>query len=262
MHRFAAALAALACLFVSACGQGAQAPAERIAAATPAPPPSEPIDAKNFNAEQQQDIRAVVRDYLTRDPSVLEEALDALAARKEAARRRELETDPRSFAVGPANASVTVVEFFDYRCPHCVEALSWVMDTMRAHPEIRFVFRELPILTAQSAEASRAAIASIKQNKYLPFHRALMSHRGDLDSGAIDMLARQNGIDVARMRRDMADPAIEDILSRNYELASEASVQGTPAFLINGVWIKGFSNPEQMNRDFQNAIRPAPQAQR
>jgi protein-disulfide isomerase len=250
------AAAALLLLALAACGQ---TPQERMAKAAPAPPIAAPVEGSSFTPEQQADIRAIVQDFLTRDPAVLDAALEALAAHKEAERRHELETDPRSFAVGPANAPITVVEFFDYRCPHCVEALPWMMDTIRAHPEIRFVFRELPILTQESAEASRAAIASIKQNKYLPFHRALMTHRGALDSAAIDMLARANGVDVARMRRDMNDPAIDAIISRNYELAQESSVNGTPAFLINGVWVKGFRDRAQMDQDFRNAIRPQPQ---
>ena len=78
------------------------------------------------------------------------------------------------------------------------------------------------------------------------------------ESADIDMLARSAGIDVARMRRDMADPAIEQIISRNYELAQDSGVNGTPAFLINGVWVKGFSDRTQMDQDFRNALRPQP----
>jgi protein-disulfide isomerase len=246
-----AALAALALMLSASCSQ------QQPGAASAAPPIAQPIEAEHFTPEQQADIRAIVQDYLTRDPAVMQAALDALAEHKESERRRELETDPRSFSVGPADADIVVVEFFDYRCPHCVRAIDWVFKAMRAHPEARFVFRELPILTQQSAEASRAAIASMRQGRYLPFHRALMRHPGALDSAAIDALAREHRIDVARMRRDMADPAIEEIINRNYEIASEAGVNFTPAFMINGVWVNGYRDDAQMDRAFADATRPA-----
>lgn len=248
----AAALAALMLIFLAACGRQDRPGAGDAAAA---PPITQPIEGKHFSPDEQAEIRAIVGDYLARDPAVMQAALDALADHKAAERRRELESDPRSFSVGPADAEVVVVEFFDYRCPHCVRAIDWVFAAMREHRDVRFVFRELPILTQQSAEASRAAIASIRQGRYLPFHRALMTHPGALDSEAIDALARENRIDVARMRRDMEDPEIEAIINRNYELATDAGINFTPAFMINGVWANGYRDGAQMDDALADARR-------
>ncbi|MGE0045901.1 MAG: DsbA family protein [Hyphomonadaceae bacterium] len=232
----------------------AQAPA-----AAPAPPITQSIDVSQFNEAQQADIRAIVRDYLVRDPAVLEAALEALAAQKADERRREFENDTRSYSHGPANAAVTIVELYDYRCPYCHAALEWVNRVIATRRDVRVVFREHPILTQQSHEAALAAMAVLQQNRqrFLPFHRALMAFRGDLTSAQIDTLARNAGVDVARMRRDMGNPEIEEQFRRTMELASESGMTGTPAFVINGRVVNGYPGPEELDRVLREATEAA-----
>lgn len=233
------AIAAVALLALGGCSrQDVEASASPSVA--PAPPASEPIDVESFTPQQQTDMRAVVRDYLIRDPSVIREALEVLAARERAEREMAIVNDPRSFSIGPADAKVTVVEFFDYTCPYCQAANDWVSSIARNHPDVRIVFKEYPVRGSEAAEASRAAVASIRQGRYLPFHQAMMARQGPLTSAVIDDLARRNGIDVARMRRDMEDPAIDALLLENHRQAAEAGVTGTPAFFINGEWMNGW----------------------
>jgi protein-disulfide isomerase len=258
MTRF---LALAALLVLTACSEGA----ERTTSLAPPPPPppvTQPIDVTSYTPQQQTELRTLVRDYLVRDPTVLKEALAALSAREKAQREYEIANDPLSFSTGPANARVVVVEFFDYRCPYCHAAMDWVLETARTRPNVRVVFKEFPVLGPQSAEAARAAVASIKQGRYLPFHRALMSHRGDLTPEAIDQLARESGIDVGRMRRDMNGEAVTAILNRNIEQGSEANVTGTPAFFINGKWIDGFRDRSELDTAVREAERGVRQAQR
>jgi protein-disulfide isomerase len=208
----------------------------------------------SFNAQQQAEIRAMVRDYLVHNPDVLREALSALQARVDAERRSKAETDPRDFSMGPRSAPITIVEFFDYRCPFCMASLPWVTDLVRSRHDIRFVFKELPLSIhgEPALEASRASIAAMPQGRYWQFHQALMSFRGDLTAERIDQLARQSGIDVARMRRAMTDPAITRLLDENNSLAADLGATGTPAFLINGQMIAGF-NEEALNQRLQQA---------
>jgi protein-disulfide isomerase len=220
--------------------------------------------AQRFNAQEQSEIRAVVRDYLVNNPEVLREALDALEARVSAERWQRVRSDPRDFAIGPADAPIVIVEFFDYRCPYCHAALEWVIDLTRSRRDVRVVFKELPILSDASMEAARASIAAMPQGRYWAFHQALMAFRGDLTSAQIDALARQSGIDVARMRRAMDSPEISRLLEENRALAIDYNINGTPGFIINGELVPGFNQPllEARLREAAREARDRRQAQR
>jgi protein-disulfide isomerase len=196
---------------------------------------------------QQEQVRAIVKDYLVKNPVVLEEAMTALETKKAGDRLASIMNDPRRFSTGPKDAKVTIVEFFDYRCPYCHAARDWTSAQMKARKDVRWVFVEFPILGPNSLEASRAAVASIKQGKYLPFHDALMASKSELSATDIDAIAKQAGLDVPRMRRDMEDPAIMALLQEDQELAAAEKVTGTPAFLINGKWFSGYQ-PDEMDK--------------
>jgi protein-disulfide isomerase len=216
--------------------------------------------AQTFNAQEQAEIRAIVRDYLVHNPEVLNEALDALQARIDEERWRQVRSDPRDFSIGPADAPIVIVEFFDYRCPYCHAALEWVIETQRSRSDVRVVFKELPVLGPNSMEAARAAVAAMPQGRYWAFHRALMGFRGDLTSARIDQIAREAGIDVARMRRAMTDPEssarIVALLEDNRGLAVDYGITGTPGFVINGELISGFDEAA-LDRRLREATREA-----
>jgi protein-disulfide isomerase len=220
--------------------------------------------AQTFNAQEQAEIRAVVRDYLVRNPDVLREALDALAERTESERWQRMRSDPRDFSIGPANAPIVIVEFFDYRCGYCHAALEWVDDVRRTRDDVRIVFKEFPILTEASMEAARANIAAMPQGRYWAFHQALMSFRGDLDSARIDQLARQSGIDVPRMRRAMDDPEVTRLLEENRAMAVDMGNSATPLFVINGEQVAGFdvARLDTRLREASREVRERRQAQR
>ena len=218
--------------------------------------------AQALTPAQKAEVRGMIRDYVKENPEIVQEALDELQQRKEVAERARflamrprIEGDARDFSIGPRNAPVVVVEFFDYRCPYCHAAMDWVFEVIRRNPQkVRVVFKEFPVLGPQSLVASKAVMASIRQGRYQPFHRALMSFRGELTDAQIDAVAGRAGVDVTRMRRDMADPAILDHLQTNHNLAQEALIEGTPAFSINGEWVRGWDETEA-NRVLANALR-------
>lgn len=217
---------------------------------------SAPASAQRFNAQEQAEIRALVREYLVNNPEVLREALDALADRTDAERWARMRSDPRDFSIGPADAPIVIVEFFDYRCPYCHAALEWLSDVARTRNDVRIVLKEFPILSDASMEAARAAIAAMPQGRYWQFHRALMSFRGDLTSERIDQLARQAGIDVPRMRRAMNDENVTRLLQDNRALAIDLQNTATPLFVINGEMIAGFDQ-QRLDARLREATREA-----
>jgi protein-disulfide isomerase len=182
----------------------------------------------------EQKIGEAVRRYLMANPQVLDEVRSANV-------RRLAEGDPRDFSLGPAKAPVTIVEFMDYRCPYCHQAMDWVLTAAKAHPDkVRIIFIDFPVLGAASQEAAALVLAAAKQDKYLTLHQAFMRHQGPLTSDVMDAIARQAGVDVARLRQDMNDPVVRDHLGANFERAGKADFSATPSFLINGVPVQGF----------------------
>ncbi len=216
-----------------------------------------PAAAQSFNAQEQAEIRAIVREYLVNNPDVLREAIDALEERTQNERWRRIISDRRDFSIGPADAPIVIVEFFDYRCPYCHAALDWVVDIARTRNDVRIVLKELPILSPQSMEAAQAAIASMPQGRYWAFHQALMSERGDLTSERIDALARQAGVDVTRMRRAMNNPDVIALLEQNRGFALDLTANpATPLFMINGEMVSGY-NRQLLEQRLREATRDA-----
>jgi len=136
---------------------------------------------------------------------------------------------------------VTIVEFFDYQCPYCKRVFPAVQTLLKTDGNIRYVFKEFPILGPQSVVAARAALAAWKldRDRYVPFHTALMQSRGRLSERKILDVAAEIGLDVERLRAAMADPGIDKVLARNAELARALDINGTPAFVIGEKVVPG-----------------------
>lgn len=194
------------------------------------------------------DFGGRVRAYLIANPQVLDEAVQARQAGEESKRvdavnaavaqnAALLAPDPRDPAVGPADARVTVIQFFDYRCPGCKGVAEDYLALIRAHPEVRFVFKEWPILdrgeTTTSNLAARAALAANRQGKYLAVHQALMAEP-DLDGPTIQRILTENGVDIARAELDIQSPETSRQLADIHTIGATLNLVGTPTFLING----------------------------
>jgi protein-disulfide isomerase len=205
-----------------------------------------------FTATQEERIEEIVRAYLLKRPETLIEARQALDTRQaEAAAaqfalalqktRQGLLHDPATPIGGNPDGVVSVVEFFDYNCAYCRRASPTVAEILNGSPNVRLVYKELPILGESSKLAARAALAVHRQSPklYESFHKALMSAKDKLTEDAVVDLARKVGADVERMRSHMDDPAIQAHLDRNIELANVLGIKGTPAFVIGNEHVQG-----------------------
>jgi len=201
-------------------------------------------------AAQRAAVEAIVRDYLLHNPEVLVEALEAYRAKEQArkeqaatealARHREaLLNHPLSPVSGNPKGDVTLVEFFDYQCGYCKRALETVLEAMKSDPKLRVVWKDMPILGPVSRYASEAAMAAGRQGKYMEFHVAVMGARGQLTEARVQELAGKAGIDVARMKKDMADPAIARYLDETTQTAMALGITGTPGFVVGDHIVPG-----------------------
>jgi len=210
------------------------------------------VGKDTLDTGQREAMEKVVREYLRKNPEIVVEAIRAFQAREEqekkgraqanlVSQRDALVNDPSSPVAGNPDGDVTVVEFFDYRCGYCKQVFPAVMALMKEDPNIRYVFKEFPILGPESVVASRAALAAwrLDKNKYLGFHSALMANRGSLPESKVMTLAAESGYDVEDLRQEMANPEIEAILQRNLQLADSLNIGGTPTFVIGDKLLPG-----------------------
>ena len=211
-----------------------------------------PANAAEVPAAQRAEIEQIVREYLLKNPETIVNALQAYEAQQSAAAekasaaaivslRQELERDPAAPVAGNPKGGTTIVEFFDYRCGYCKRMVPTIQSLLKSDGDIRYVFREFPILGPESVTASKAALAvwKLAPEKYFPFHMALMENRGALTEARVFELAQAQGIEPQRLRTAMADSAIEEHLRRTAELARKINVNGTPAFVVGGRLVPG-----------------------
>ncbi|MDJ0922525.1 MAG: thioredoxin domain-containing protein [Henriciella sp.] len=201
---------------------------------------------EQINTADKAEIENIVREYILENPEIIEEALIALNEKQqlaEAERVAELIAEnadaiynnPQDYSIGPADAPVTVVEFFDYRCGYCKRSAEWASQLPEKFDgQVRVVFKEYPILSAESEKAALAAIAAGEQGKYLEMHLALMAldNREGMDTDTINRVAEEAGIDVLKMRADMSSIAVQKTVADSKSLARKIGVSGTPNFLI------------------------------
>ncbi|MCS6625086.1 thioredoxin domain-containing protein [Roseibacterium beibuensis] len=201
------------------------------------------------------DFGSRVRSYLVQNPEVLQEAIAALEQKAQQqqivdnrAKTAEitarvqanpdlLSVDSRDAAFGPADAKVTVIEFFDFRCPGCKATAPEVLRLMQAHPDVRFVFKEWPILDGPtngvSHYAARAAQAAHRQGKYLPVFQDLMAEPA-LSEAAIDAVLEANGVSLTEAEAAMASPELARHMADMQTSAMAMGLVGTPTFFVNG----------------------------
>lgn len=194
---------------------------------------------------------AQVRNTLRANPEIVLEALQALQDRRTsagqaqqraaiAANRAALLEDANSFVAGNPDGDVTVVEFFDYRCPYCREATTTVRDLVKADPKIRLVYKEFPILGPESLAAARIAVAARTDPRYEALHDALMVAPSPLDEARALQIATGLGFDREVLAKTAKTPEIDAILKANHTLAASLGVNGTPAFVIGDRLALGF----------------------
>jgi len=202
----------------------------------------------------KSEIETIVKEYLLENPEIVRDAFIALQE-KEALKEQELykesivsakdalENDPRDASIGPADAKVTIVEFFDYNCGYCKRATPWIEEAVEKYgSDIRVIFKELPILddrTKTSRLASRAALAADKQGKYAEMHFALME-KDRLSGDIIRSVAKEVGLDMRRYEADLADPTIDQHINDTLQLANRLpALTGTPFFIVGDEYISG-----------------------
>lgn len=228
------------------------APATQVVYAKEAPLP------KPLSKQQTEQIEAVIRAYLLSKPAIIREAIVVLqnrdaevaAATSKAtltAMRKDLLNAPLSPSQGNPKADVTIVEFFDFKCGYCKRVSPVLHEILKTDPNVRVVFKQLPVLGPDSIFAAQVALAVAKQGKYDLFHDALMSAEA-LDETTVFALVDKHGLDTAKLRQDMLSPDIKSELEANLAMSAPLGITGTPGFVIGDTIAPGALDIQTMRQ--------------
>ena len=183
-----------------------------------------------------------MREYLLANPEVLREASVELQRRDMLARigdmRGELETPFPGAVLGNPQGSVTLVEFSDYACGFCRQSLDDVEQLIAANPDLKVVVREYPVLTPESTDAARMALAAAQQGRYSAFHDAMFA-MGPPGPDTIDAAAREAGVDLGKARAAIDSGVFDAQLQTNAVLAQQMGVSGTPSWVVGEQALSG-----------------------
>jgi protein-disulfide isomerase len=226
---------------------------------------SVPSGTAGFTPEQRAEIVGIVRAALRTDPSILRDAIIALQQDEQQAQQAaarvaigratpalaHAEGDPTA---GNPNGDVTLVEFYDLRCPYCRRMLPVVAELLRVEPRVRIVYKDIPILGPASVLGARAVLAAQRQGGYVRLHDAIMTGPANITEDSLRAAVAQAGLDWDRLRHDMADPAVQSRLDANLQLARQLGIDGTPAYVVGRKLISGAASLDEL-RDAVAAAR-------
>lgn len=209
----------------------------------------------------KENLGPAVREYLLANPEVVIEAVEAYQKKQELAEAEKAKESLKTHKdflykadkdstpeIGNPKATVTIVEFFDYNCGYCKRAFKEVQSVLENDKDVRFVLKDMPILSPQSQTAAHWSLAAHRQGKYFEFHTALMTHQGALSDTALEGIAKDLGLDVAKLKKDAVDPKIAETVIQNIKVATDLGLRGTPAFVINDRVVGGYIELDEMNR--------------
>ena len=234
---------------------GAMGLAGRVSAAE-----SSSATAQNSMPRDRAGLDQAIHDYLLAHPEVVLDALkvaqqqaDTQAAEQSrrviATKQKELLESPDDLVQGNPKGDVSLIEFFDYRCPYCKQIEPSLDALLKEDGKLRIVYKEFPILGEASVYATHVALAAKAQGKYPEFHRAMMATKGDIGDETVLKVAISLGLDMSKIKADMSSPQIEKVIDSNYALADALNIQGTPAIIIGDTLIPGAVDLDTLRKD-------------
>lgn len=199
-----------------------------------------------FNDGQKKEIEGIIGSYLQSNPQVIITALQEMQRKQMEEAQKTIQNtqkDAAKFAqalfhasgdpiAGNPNGTVTITEFYDYQCGHCIEMGSVINQLVSSDPNVRIVFKEFPIRGPVSEFASRASLAANMQGKFKEFHETLMKAPQPLTNDIVLSTAKQVGLDMTKLNKDMNSSAVSNQIQATMKLAQDLKLMGTPAFFI------------------------------
>lgn len=210
----------------------------------------------NVSAGDKAAIEKIVRDYILEHPEIIPEAVERLQAKRMTdnidASRKAIETPYAGAWEGAAQGDVTLVEFFDYACGYCRASLADLTKLVGEDKKLKIVYRELPILSDDSADAAKVSLLAAEKGQYMPFHRALYA-AGKVTRDTILKAAASSGIGKAEAEAAIASSKYDGEIQSNIALAQRLQATGTPTFVIGGQVLNGAVGYDALKKAVETA---------
>ena len=199
--------------------------------------------AEEFSDDQTKEIIQIFQKYFLDNPEIIREALIVLEQKNEAKRISEIKDiiisqkkiieNPKGlYVAGNPKGDVTLIKFFDYNAEWSKRSSTDLLYLIENDKNLRIVFYEAPMREQSSYTAAYAALAAVKQKKYLSLHTAFMNHPGSLDDNSIFAIAKKIGINVKKLKKDMENAEILKSIENSLSVAETLGIGGTPAYII------------------------------
>ena len=227
------------------------------------------VRAQTVTPAQRGEIESIIRDYLLTHPELLQEVMNELEKRQLAAEAEKhrnavkehaatIFDSPRQVTVGNPQGDVTVVEFFDYNCGYCKRAMADMLDLIKSDANLKFVLKEFPVLGEGSVQAAHVAAAVRMQDKtggkkYLEFHQKLLASRGQIDKARALAVAKEVGLDVTRIEKDMASEEAKAQIEESMKIAEALGLNGTPSYVVGADVVVGAVGLKTLKERVNNA---------
>ncbi|MCW6507155.1 DsbA family protein [Lichenifustis flavocetrariae] len=230
---------------------------------------SAPAMAAEFSDAQKTEIGQLVKTYLLQNPEVLRDAMVELDKRDKAQEAQKRETNVRDQSalllnspygeeLGNPNGKVTLVEFFDYNCGYCKRALDDMAKLLKTEPELRVVLKDFPVLGPGSVEAAQVAGAvrnQLKGEKFWAFHYKLLSTHGPVGKAQALAAAKDSGVDMDQLSKDLGSPAVKAGIEQNMQLADSLSLTGTPSYVLGPEVVVGAVGYDELKGRLDNVVK-------
>lgn len=201
-----------------------------------------------------------VEQVLKDNPKIVADALQAYQAQQQAEAEKARQEALKQFAaeinssenmpsVGPADAKVTVVEFFDFSCGYCKRLAPALEKVIAANSDVKFIFKPLTFVAPVSRYQAQAGMAVNNQGKFLEFYKAVMAAQGRMDNAAVDAAAQAAGVDMEKYKADINSESVNKAIDTVAGLAQKIQVNGVPSLMINGEHVQAYDE-----ESIQNAI--------
>ena len=140
-------------------------------------------------------------------------------------------------ALGPSTAPVTIVEYGDFGCSACQ---AWHRAGIRERvlarygDQVRFVWRDFPVITSLSPKAAEAAQCAHDQGRFWEYHDLLYERAPAIRQGDLKAYAAELGLDAEQFDQCLDSGAHAGTVNQDLRDARARGLRGTPSFLMNG----------------------------